>query len=146
MDFLNEVSYTLGWEDPNRRRRRIRLEEDVLRNALQEDLWSQYLMKPDLIDDFDTEDNRLMYNQNEKCYHLFEKPARNRELYDPGFKNSDFIFKTGPREVTLIEVKVCWENYLDEYPGWFTYNADNSDEDDDEIIVSSRNKKRIECD
>ena len=41
------------------------------------------LVRPGLLSDFDKADNRLMYNQNGKCSHLFEEPACN--AFDPGF-------------------------------------------------------------
>ena len=143
MNFLNEL---LGHENftwPNSDTRN-QLKEVVLKQAILDNDCLVYsddetLMRPGLLTDFDKAGTRLIYNEKDECYHLFKEPNPYRELYARGFKKPDFIFKTGPNEVTLIEVKVCWESFLNKYFGWFTYNIDKSSSLHPEETIHSYN-------
>ena len=125
------------------------LEEELLKDKLLKTVWSEKylagtevsLMRPKLIENFDNSD-RISYDHRQRCYDLSMGSAQRS-------KRPDFIFKTGSNEVTLIEVKVCWLDFLDEYPGWYTYNIDKDSpiEDDEEIHSDARDEYDfVRCD
>ena len=122
------------------------LYECDLKLRLLDTVWSNYslngnaiLMRPGLIPDFDNARNRLLYNGDYNCYHIFGKPAK--YVFEPGSRKPAFIFKTGSNEVSIIEVKVCWKGYLDDFPDWYSYCISNGNsrtlKRNEEVIIFS---------
>ena len=131
---LNGSRWPQGWN----------FNEDKLKSWLSESVWSEQAfqrrngctvspMRPGLITDFDNQQSRISYNWRKQCYFLTSFDD------EKIVKRPDFIFKTGPSEVTLVEVRVCMRGYLDEFyfHDLYTYNINKgSDLDEDEEVHS----------
>ena len=93
-----------------------RFDEAKLKARLLRKCWSSQdlpdngsitLLKPGLIRRFDDQD-RIEYNDRKQCYFLtYTARDDDYELIMNFKRRPDFIFKTRPAEVTLVEVKVC---------------------------------------